>query len=63
MSLTVHAIYGNGVFRPVGPVDLPEHTLVQFEPRIPAEAPESPKMLMSEGLANIHEILGRRYSC
>lgn len=31
--MTVHAIYENGVFRPVDPVDLPERTPVAFEPR------------------------------
>jgi len=60
MTSTVHAIYENGVFRPVEPVGLPEHTPVEFEPRILSErpAPESP---MTEGLAKIYEILGRRY--
>jgi len=62
MSPTVHAIYENGVFRPVQSVDLPEHTPVEFEPRIAAEAPQSSKAPMSEGLAKIYEILGRRYS-
>ncbi len=28
----IHAIYENGVFRPTGPVDLPEHTEVKVEP-------------------------------
>jgi len=29
----VHAIYENGVFRPLGRVDLPERTEVEFVPR------------------------------
>ena len=62
MSCTVHAIYENGVFRPVEPVDLPERTPVEFEPRVLAEASEPPPPPMSEGLAKIYEILGRRYS-
>ena len=33
MSSTVHAIFENGVFRPVEPVDLPDNTPVEFEPR------------------------------
>ena len=36
---TIHAIYGNGVFRPLEPVGLPEQTPVEFEPRVLAEAP------------------------
>ena len=62
MSSTVHAIYENGVFRPVGPVDLPERTPVEFEPRVRAEAPEPPQPPMSEGLAKVYEILGHRYN-
>ena len=30
---TVHAIYENGVFRPLGQVDLPDRSEVEFEPR------------------------------
>ena len=29
----VHAIYENGVFRPLGQVDLPDRTEVEFVPR------------------------------
>jgi predicted DNA-binding antitoxin AbrB/MazE fold protein len=31
---TIHAIYENGVFRPTEPVDLPERSTVEFEPRL-----------------------------
>ena len=62
MSPTVHAVYENGVFRPVAPVDLPEHTPVEFEPRLVTKGPESPPPSMTEGLAKVYEILGRRYS-
>ena len=61
MSSIVHAIYENGIFRPVEPVDLPEHTRVEFEPRVLTEAPRTPPPSMSEGLAKVYEILGRRY--
>jgi predicted DNA-binding antitoxin AbrB/MazE fold protein len=61
MASIVHAIYEKGVFRPVEPVDLPDHTPVEFEPRVLAEVPQSPAPSMSEGLAKIYEILGRRY--
>ncbi len=30
---TIHAIYANGVFRPLERVDLPEASEVEFEPR------------------------------
>ena len=59
---TVHAIYENGVFRPVEPVNLPEHTPVEFEPRILGEASRTSQASMGEGLAKIYEVLGRRYS-
>ena len=59
MISTVHAIYENGVFRPVGPVALPENTPVEFEPRVLSEIAQP---AMTEGLAKIYEILGRRYS-
>jgi predicted DNA-binding antitoxin AbrB/MazE fold protein len=62
MSSTVHAIYEKGVFRPVEPVDLPENTPVEFEPRVLTEAGETDAPSMSEGLAKIYEILGRRYN-
>jgi predicted DNA-binding antitoxin AbrB/MazE fold protein len=31
---TIQAIYENGVFRPIGPVEFAEHTKVEFEPRL-----------------------------
>jgi predicted DNA-binding antitoxin AbrB/MazE fold protein len=34
MSNIIHAIYEQGVFRPIDPVDLPEQTRVEFEPRV-----------------------------
>ncbi len=30
---TIQAIYENGVFRPIGPVECAEHSKVEFEPR------------------------------
>jgi predicted DNA-binding antitoxin AbrB/MazE fold protein len=39
---TVHAIYENGVFRPVEPVDLPDQTPVEFEPRVVGEIKSEP---------------------
>jgi predicted DNA-binding antitoxin AbrB/MazE fold protein len=62
MSKTIHAIYANGVFRPMEPVDLPEETPVEFEPRVLNKPPPNATAPMSEGLAKIYEILGRRHS-
>jgi predicted DNA-binding antitoxin AbrB/MazE fold protein len=61
MTSTVHAIYENGVFRPVGPVSLPENTPVELEVRIPADQEPVPPP-MSPALTKVYEILGRRYS-
>ena len=58
MSRTIHAIFENGVFRPLEPVDLPEQTRVEFEPRI-GELPSPPKI--SKGLEQVYAILGERY--
>ncbi len=30
---TIRAVYENGVFRPTDPVDLPDQSVVEFEPR------------------------------
>ncbi len=34
LSKTIQAVYENGVFRPIEPLDLPEHTEVEFDLRI-----------------------------
>ena len=62
MTSTVHAIYENGVFRPVEPVDLPERTSVEFDLRVSVQEADVPQPAMCEGLAKIYEVLGRRYS-
>jgi predicted DNA-binding antitoxin AbrB/MazE fold protein len=59
--MTIHAIYENGVFRPLEPVDLPEQTPVAFEVRVLPESPSAAPEPMSEGLTRIYEVLGRRY--
>jgi predicted DNA-binding antitoxin AbrB/MazE fold protein len=58
MTKTIHAIYENGVFRPTEPVDLPDHTSVEFELRI--KEPSAP-VKVSEGLAKVYAILGERF--
>lgn len=55
---TVHAIYENGVFRPMGPIQLPENSKVEFEPRlVDSEDPE-----FSAKLDKVYEILSRRHA-
>jgi len=51
---TVHAIYENGVFRPIEPIALPEHSQVEFEPRLvtPCDTPTQ---------SEVYAILGKRY--
>jgi predicted DNA-binding antitoxin AbrB/MazE fold protein len=55
---TIHAVFENGVFRPIEPVELPEGTPVDvLTPPLDADSPGP----MSEGLARIYAILGERY--
>ncbi len=66
---TITAIYENGVFRPTGPVDLPEGTavLIEIEPVSPPSADVSINVRSlvpagtDEGSIRIYEILGRRF--
>lgn len=52
----IHAIYEKGVFRPTGPVDLPEKAHVVFEPRlVNLDAAPSPAQ------ARVYEVLSRSY--
>ena len=41
MAPTIHAVFENGVFRPKGPVALPESAEVAFEPRLVTPAAEA----------------------
>lgn len=60
MTQTIHAVYENGVFRPVEPVNLPDRCEVEVEVRY--VTPQGAHASMSEGLRKVYEILGRRYS-
>jgi predicted DNA-binding antitoxin AbrB/MazE fold protein len=51
----VHAIFEDGVFRPVEPVDLPEHCRVEFEPRI-VDAETA-----AASLDDVHSVLRERF--
>jgi predicted DNA-binding antitoxin AbrB/MazE fold protein len=59
MITTVHAIFENGVFRPVEPISLPESTSVELDVRTPDE--QQANSPLSEGLAKVYAILGERY--
>lgn len=61
MSRMIQAVYANGVFTPLGPVDLPDQTPVEFEPRVRTDTMPDGHAPMSEGLKKIYAILGERY--
>ena len=52
----IHAIYENGVFRPVGQVNLPDPCEVEFEPRLVQPDAAHP------GLDEVYEVLAERYA-
>jgi predicted DNA-binding antitoxin AbrB/MazE fold protein len=52
---TIRAVFENGVFRPTEPVDLPEHSVVEFDPR-PVDENQH-----SAALDAVYEVLSRRY--
>jgi predicted DNA-binding antitoxin AbrB/MazE fold protein len=59
--ITMRAIYENGAFRPLEPLDLPENTLVELNVRI-IEDQQTAATLMPDGLDKVYEILGRRHN-
>jgi predicted DNA-binding antitoxin AbrB/MazE fold protein len=59
MTATIHAVFENGVFRPLEPVNLPEQCEVEVHvPRLPADAPPAG---MTAGLAKVYAVLGERF--
>jgi len=52
----IHAIYENGVFRPLSPVQLPERSHVEFEPRMLSGSEETPNLDV------VYAILGERFA-
>ena len=62
MTKPIHAIYENGVFRPVEPVDLPESTVVQVQ--TPAEVLNVRALVppgTDQGLIRVYECLAQSY--
>lgn len=53
---TIHAIFEDGVFRPRDPVELPEGSEVEFEPRVVPAADGQ-----AQALSRIYEILSKRF--
>jgi len=51
---TIHAIFEKGVFRPLGQVDLPERSEVEFEPRLLNGKPGD--------LKGVYDVLSERYA-
>ncbi|MDB5351842.1 MAG: hypothetical protein JWN86_3089 [Planctomycetota bacterium] len=63
---TIRAIYEDGVFRPIDPVDLPEHSEVEIVPK-PKKGPVteihfSEEPTWTPGLEAIYKVLGERYN-
>lgn len=56
MTQMIHAIYENGVFRPVEPVDLPERCEVEVEVRQVKQGPQKPT------LDDVYAILSKRFN-
>lgn len=52
---TIRAIYENGVFRPIEPIELPDRSVVEFEPRPVAGNRED------AALDAIYEVLSHRH--
>ncbi|MBL9125811.1 MAG: antitoxin family protein [Planctomycetaceae bacterium] len=53
---TIHAVFENGVFRPTQPVELPEASHVEFEPRLIVEPGTTPS------LDDVYSALSRRFN-
>lgn len=53
---TIHAVYEQGVFRPHEPVELPERTEVEFEPKVVGEKKPPPG-----DMSGIIEVMSRSY--
>ena len=54
--MTIHAVYENGVFRPIEKVEFPERCEVELEVRQVSQTAEAPT------LDDVYEILGRRHA-
>ncbi len=55
MAIIIHAIYEDGVFRPIEDVEIPERSEVEVEVRVVKEGPQRPS------LDDVYAILGERF--
>jgi len=53
---TIHAVYENGMFRPLEPVDLADQSEVEFEPKV-----VSPVGRAAEAMSEAFRILSRSF--
>lgn len=63
MSNVIQAIYEQGVFRPIEPVNLPERTRVEFEPRVVQGAvspfwksPSLDELIAEQGVTSVADL-------
>ncbi|HEX4123095.1 MAG TPA: antitoxin family protein [Tepidisphaeraceae bacterium] len=61
--MTVRAIFEDGVFKPTEPVDLPDHTHVEFEPKRVGDQHKSDELTpeRAKAIQEIYRIMGERY--
>jgi len=52
----VHAVFEKGVFRPLGPVDLPDKAHVVFEPHVVDDG-----CAPTPAMARVYDVLSRNY--
>ena len=52
----IHAVYENGIFRPVEQVNLPDPCEVEFEPRLVQTCSKTP------GYDDVYAVLSERYA-
>ena len=58
MSNVIQAIFEHGVFRPIEPVELPERTRVEFEPRVVDERATSESFWHTQSLDELAALQG-----
>ena len=58
--MTVRAIYENGVFKPTQPVNLPDKSAVEFDPKL-LDSAQDDDAANEQNRKEIVEILSRRY--
>jgi predicted DNA-binding antitoxin AbrB/MazE fold protein len=57
--MLIDAVFENGVFRPIAPVNLPDHSQVELDVRL-SSSPAAPSP--DQGLQRVYAILGERFA-